>query len=86
MPQASDELREQWGEDGGAGEGKAMDYLASRGFRMTTNWCWVEPEGHEMTPDDWGAIGFLIDEWDMGSLYRLECPNGPPPTLVPERK
>lgn len=68
MPQASDEDRARWGGVDGIGEDKAIDYLRGRGFTLTRHWFWLKPDGLEMTPDDWGAINFLIDEWDFGGL------------------
>lgn len=72
MPQASDEDRARWGGRDGIGEEKAMDYLESRGFRLTRQWHWIKPDGHIMTDDDWGAINFLIDEWDFGGLAPVD--------------
>lgn len=69
MPQASDEQRAAWGGVQGVGDDKALDYLKERGFVLTRQWEWRKPTpDHEMTDEDWGAISFLIDEWDYGGL------------------
>lgn len=57
------------GGEQGVGEDKAIAHLEAKGFRLTREWTWVRPSpGYKMADDDWGAIGFLIDEWDFGGL------------------
>lgn len=69
MPQASDEQRRQWGDNGGVGEQKAIAHLEGRGFVLTRQWTWIKPTpDYQLDNDDWGAVGFLIDEWDWGGL------------------
>lgn len=68
MPSASDEDRLEWGGAQGIGEDKAMGYLQDKGF-VLNGWQWTKPSsGYLVTEDDWGAINFLIDEWDFGGL------------------
>lgn len=64
MPQASPEQRAKWG----VMPDKAMDFLESRGFRLTHGWTWVKPHGHKITEDEFQAVDFLIAEWDFGGL------------------
>jgi hypothetical protein len=69
MPQASEEQRQEWGEDGGAGEGKAIAYLKAAGYTLLPNWFWRKPSPeHKPTEKELGAIWFLIDEWDFGGI------------------
>ncbi len=68
MPQATDEQRRLWGENGGVGEGKAIQYLNNAGYILRRNWTWQKPEGHIPTEEEIGAIDFLIDEWDFGGI------------------
>jgi hypothetical protein len=69
MPQASEEMRAEWGGVAGVGDDKATHHLKMNGFVLTPQWEWQRPSpDYEMTPDDWGAINFLICEWDYGGL------------------
>lgn len=71
MPQASYEQRKAWGGYGGIGEDKAEDYLQGKGWVLTHRWTWVPPTlGHPTSEQEWGAIQFLIDEWDYGGIDR----------------
>lgn len=73
MPQASDALREAWGGECGVGEDKALAHLQGRGFKLTRQFDWVLPHpGYQPDADDWGAIDFLVYEWDYGGLAPLE--------------
>lgn len=65
MPQASDELRKKWGID----DGKATKFLKDAGFILNRDWSWTSPKPeNEITEDEWGAISFMIQEWDYGGL------------------
>lgn len=69
MPQAPEKMRAAWGGEQGVGDDKALAYLKERGFKLTPQWLWQKPSpDHKMTDDDWGAIDFLICEWDYGGL------------------
>jgi hypothetical protein len=63
MPQASDN---SWENDG-----EAIKYLHDRGYRLNRRWCWLLPHpDHEPTPREFGAVRYLIDEWDLGGIVR----------------
>ena len=64
MPQATPELREEWGVD----ERLAVEWLEARGYRRTPQWSWIVPINVEPTEKDFRAIDFLIQEWDFGGL------------------
>jgi hypothetical protein len=64
MPQASDEERARWG----IGEDRALSVLERAGYRLTSEWTWVKPAGHNATEEEVSAIYFLIHEWDFGGL------------------
>lgn len=69
MPQASQELREEWMADGIASDEKAMQYLKAAGYRLTRQWFWIKPTpAHSPTDKEWSAICFLVDEWDFGGI------------------
>lgn len=71
MPQATDELRAKFP----GWEPEASDHLYSRGFKMTPDFSWIMPEGHEMSERDWDAIDYLFFEWDFGGIinYPVEA-------------
>ncbi len=70
MPQASEEQRKSWGENGECGEKKAMDHLTTRGYKLTNHWNWLysRKDVGEIIEDDFEAARFLIDEWDFGGI------------------
>ncbi len=69
MPQASEEQRRLWGDDGWIGETKAITYLRSKGYTLLPNFFWRKPSpNHEVTQDEGEAIWFLINEWDFGGV------------------
>lgn len=70
MPSATKELQDEWVEDN-----LAVRFLEGRGFKLTSRWTWVEPEGHEATAEEWRAIDYLFQEWDFGGLDRIDHPD-----------
>lgn len=67
MPQATPELRAEWG----ISETKAMEYLKSRGFELRKDYNWRAPVHMtnilELNEKDHSAIVFLMQEWDFGT-------------------
>ncbi len=77
MPQATDEQRKAWGGEQGVGEDKAIGFLEGRGFILGRDWFWDKPTPeHVVTEEEFGAMAFLVDEWDFGWLRE----NKPDPT------
>lgn len=68
MPQAEDGLRERWGGQEGVGTEKAIAFLESHGFVLTSGFCWSHPTGKVRTPEECSAADFLIQEWDFGGF------------------
>lgn len=68
MPQATDDLRQKWGGEGGVGEDKAIDHLTKRGYILTPKGQWFKPINIIMTNDDIEAVEFLWQEWDYGGI------------------
>ncbi len=70
MPQATDELRKEWGGAGGVGADKAHRHLLNKGFTFDRKGFIHPPQGgydyNKDTEDTWGAVCFLCDEWDYG--------------------
>lgn len=66
MPQAEEWLRNKWG----IMDGPAIEFLESRGFKLTREWCWTHPcpEHYQPTDEEYEAVIFLIDEWDFGPI------------------
>lgn len=68
MPQASEELRDEWG----INESPAISFLKSRGYHLTRWWLWLRPKHHvvegEVTSKERRAVQFLIEEWDLGGI------------------
>ena len=65
MPQASDELRAEFGID----DGPVIRFLEAAGYTQTRDWEWEMPAGPYVPTDkESRAIRFLIDEWDWGGL------------------
>lgn len=64
MPTASDEQRAAWG----VGNERAEKFLENRGFVLGEDWCWRHPAKAEPDELEWGAIEFLMDEWDYGGF------------------
>ncbi len=69
MPQASDELRQEWGGEQGIAEDKAEDFLAERGIVIRHFMFFIEKD-RVLTSREVRAIQFLQDEWDYGSVVR----------------
>lgn len=68
MPQASSELRAKWGGIGGVCEDKAVKFLHDKGW-TEHKFIMYRPSGkaaNDISEDEWGALQFLIDEWDYG--------------------
>jgi len=67
MPQASAETRDAWQ----GSDHDAIDFLKSRGYTLTRDWHWIEPEtDYLVAPEEWAAINYLFEEWDFGGLRR----------------
>lgn len=71
MPQATDELRAEWGIE----TEKALYFLRAAGYRLTNSWTWVPPR-RESTEMELRAIEYLIQEWDFGGIERWEVSDG----------
>jgi hypothetical protein len=72
MPQASEELRAKWGDEGGVGERKTIAFLRKWGWKMVGNGVWRLPRPEdEITADEWDALQFLVDEWDHALERRI---------------
>lgn len=69
MPQATEELRNEWRhhEEGG-GDQAAIWHLTHNGFRLNDDWTWTPLSGRPVTDKDRSAIRYLIDEWDYSGL------------------
>ena len=63
MPQATDQLREEWADDA-----VAMDYLKAAGYRLTRRWTWIVPPNHLPTEKELRAVDYLFQEWDFGGI------------------
>lgn len=74
MPQASEDLRAEFGID----DRPVIRFLEAAGYTRTDDWCWLLPEGKiEPTEKEDRAILFLIEEWDWGGwVMRAEAPEG----------
>lgn len=68
----SNEQRARW--PGGGLE--AMKALLGTGYRSNKYRTWEAPEGHTPTPRELDAIGYLMHEWNWGTLV-----NGTPEQL-----
>lgn len=67
MPQATPELREEWG----IMDGPAIQFLEQRGYLLTEAFEWRLPSSRivgEITPKEGRAILFLFEEWDFGGI------------------
>ena len=64
MPQASADLRRKWGDEGGAGDGKAIAFLEQHGWRQEGTGMWRAPSDRQPTDAEYEALTFLCDEWD----------------------
>jgi hypothetical protein len=69
MPQASEELRKEWN---GPNDADALKFLKDAGYRLTGQWTWVPPAGHNPTEKEFSAILFMINEWDYGGLEPMK--------------
>ena len=65
MPQATDEVRKPWHNDEAGYDDGAWKFLKSKG--------WIEQKftlrhpyarGKDIPDDEWGAVCYLLDEWD----------------------
>jgi len=65
MPQASEDLRREWG-DGTNTDQKAVKFLEARGYKLGRDWRWESP--HKPSEEEIRAICYLIDEWDYGGI------------------
>lgn len=63
MPQATDELRKEWG----IAPDKAIEFLEKAGFQLTRYSSWIL-KNREPTSKENRAIDFLFQEWDFGDL------------------
>jgi hypothetical protein len=66
MPQATEELRAEWG----VMPEEAIQFLLTAGYRLTDDWTWESPS-RESTPQERRVILFLIQEWDFGGLAEI---------------
>lgn len=70
MPQADEELRQEWRhyeEDGG--DKLAIRTLKDAGYKLRDDWQWTPPtKGHMPTDQEISAVHYLIDEWDFGGI------------------
>jgi hypothetical protein len=66
MPSTSDEQRARWP----GGDAEAVRVLERAGYRLNQYWSWEAPEGHVPTARELDAIGYLVHEWDYGTLVR----------------
>lgn len=65
MPQASNELRAEFG----ILDIPVIRFLEAAGYTRTADWEWEMPEGPYIPTDkEMRAIRFLVDEWDWGGL------------------
>lgn len=63
MPSTSPERQARWpGMDT-----QAIEYLESRGYKLTRDWCWLAPR-REMIEREEDAIIYLIEEFDYGPV------------------
>lgn len=69
MPQATEELREIWHQEG---DGKALAHLAPN---FTHRWGVIQPRhGYVPTEQDYSAIDYLCQEWDYAySVHPAEA-------------
>lgn len=66
MPQATQDLRDEWHEGGDAA---AIGYLEGEGFTLNRDWTWQPPAGKPVLDKKaYRAIDYLIQEWDFGGL------------------
>lgn len=49
-------------------DGRAIDFLRSRGYKLTRSYHWIPPADHEPTADELGAMRYLFEEWDFGGI------------------
>ncbi len=61
MPQATDELRSQWSDDGVAFEAIRTNYTVNRGGII-----YPRQDGYKGTSTEYSAIDYLCQEWDYG--------------------
>ena len=76
MPQASEELRNQWKhhEEGG-GDALAIKTLEAAGYTLRSDWTWTLPTpDHDPTIREIRAMEYLIFEWDFGGIRRDKAP------------
>lgn len=72
MPSASPELRARMQKRFGdpISDMGPMQFLESRGYALTRDWCWSKPGLvlAEVPEDELECIQFLADEWDFGGI------------------
>ena len=66
MPQASQELRDQWDSDH-----EALDYLASQGVKEVINGVLAFKASQDKDRVN-SAVNYLVNEWDYGFTTILE--------------
>lgn len=76
MPQATDELRDLWNDDGGVDDVIATRYLQERGFIFTRGGMIVASVDHEFNEKDFSAIDYMFHEWDYGYTHQLRHKDG----------
>jgi hypothetical protein len=65
MPQATEELRREWG----IADSRAIKFLNDRGYKLTRDFRWQKPHPNmKPTAKELRAIEFLIQEWDFGGF------------------
>jgi hypothetical protein len=65
MPQATDELRKEWG----VMDDRAIKFLNDRGYKLTRDFHWKKPHPNmKPTAKELRAIEFLFQEWDFGGF------------------
>lgn len=66
MPQASDDFRQEWRDDG-----DAEAYLWTLGIEAEKGMFWNLPKDPKALPEKaWKAIKYLCDEWDFATGER----------------
>jgi hypothetical protein len=72
MPQASQELRDEWWHDGDEDPIKrAVKFLQAAGYKFNRDWTWTAPQPpRDMADKEARAIQYLIDEWDFGGVRK----------------
>lgn len=69
VPQATEELRAEWGGPTGCDDSRAIAFLQGRGYKLTNRWTWKKPRTLTPSLEDRRAVLYLIQEWDMGGMH-----------------